>query len=145
VAKQLRAGLEKEGAETFVKTSGKTRLHVLVRWQGDGGHDEARAWAKEVADRVAALRPELTTTEIRKAKRGRRVYLDTLQNAAGKHAVPPYVLRAVPGAPVSTPLTWSELKANLTPGQFTLKTIFRRLARQRRDPLADLAEAVGVS
>ena len=64
-----------------------------------------------------------------------------MQNARGRHAVPPYVLRAVPGALVSTPLEWRELTPKLDPVQLNLRTIFPRLARQKRDPLAGLAEA----
>jgi bifunctional non-homologous end joining protein LigD len=80
--------------------------------------------------------PDTVTTEIRKAKRGGRVYIDVLQNARGHHAVPPYVLRAVPGATVSTPLLWAELKAGLDPGKFTLRTVPARLARLKEDPMA---------
>ncbi len=65
-----------------------------------------------------------------------------MQNAKGRHAVPPYVLRAVPGAPVATPLNWNELTPALDPAQFTLKTIFRRLGRQKHDPMADLVRPV---
>ena len=72
--------------------------------------------------------PDQATTERSKAKRGKRVYVDVMQNARGHHAVPPYVLRAVPGAPVSTPLHWQELTPNLDPRAYNLKTIFRRLA-----------------
>ena len=61
-----------------------------------------------------------------------------MQNARGHHVVPPYVLRAVPGAPVSTPLLWRELTPELDPAQFNLKTIFNRLKRQKSDPMAPL-------
>jgi len=77
--------------------------------------------------------------DIRKAKRGGRVYIDVLQNARGYHAVPPYVLRPTPGAKVSTPLRWAELTAALDPKRFTLKTVPGRLARQQTDPLAVLS------
>ena len=87
---------------------------------------------------VEAL-PDQATLERSKAERGRRVYVDVMQNAKGLHAVPPYVLRAVPGAPVSTPLNWSELTPALNPADFNLKTIFRRLARQKQDAMAELA------
>jgi bifunctional non-homologous end joining protein LigD len=66
------------------------------------------------------------------------VYVDVMQNAKGRHAVPPYVLRAVPAATVSTPLRWQEVTPELDPSQFTLKSIFRRLAHQKRDPMAEL-------
>jgi bifunctional non-homologous end joining protein LigD len=138
VARAVHAELTGEGRDAVVKTSGKTGLHVLVPWRERGGYDEARAWALEVATRVAAALPDVVTTEIRKAKRSRRVYIDVLQNARGHHAVPPYVLRAVPGAPVSMPLRWNELKAGLDPKRFTLRTVPARLARQKRDPIAEL-------
>src|SRR5204863_966915 len=120
----------------YVKTSGKTGLHVLVPWEADGGYDEARAWALTVAERVVGTLPEQATVERSKAKRGQRVYVDVMQNARGHHAVPPWVLRPVPGAPVSTPLTWNELTPALDPADFKIRTIFKRLARQRRDPMA---------
>jgi bifunctional non-homologous end joining protein LigD len=82
--------------------------------------------------------PDRATVEVRKPKRAGRVYIDVLQNARGHHAVPPYVLRAVPGATISTPLHRRELTPDLDPASFTPKTIFRRLARQSRDPMAGL-------
>jgi bifunctional non-homologous end joining protein LigD len=139
VARKLRELLDGEGREAFVKTSGKAGLHVLVRWDREGGFAEARAWAQRVAARVVEALPDLATAEIRKARRGRRVYIDVLQNARGHHAVPPYVLRAVPAASVSMPLQWRELTADLDPARYNLRTVFRRLARQKRDPLAALA------
>ena len=115
VAKAIKATLDEEGVESFVKTSGKTGLHVLTPWTRDGGFDEARAWALELAERTAEAMPKQATVDIRKAKRGERVYIDVLQNARGHHAVPPYVLRAVPGATVSTPLDWKEVAEGLDP------------------------------
>jgi bifunctional non-homologous end joining protein LigD len=141
VAKELHEILKGEGVEAFVKTSGKTGLHVLTPWEATGGYDEARAWALGVAERVVAALPTQATVERSKAKRNRRVYVDVMQNARGHHAVPPYVLRAVPGASVSTPLNWRELTPHLDPAQFNLKTIFRRLARLKRDPMAALVRA----
>lgn len=138
VARKLHDELTAEGHEAVVKTSGKAGLHVLVPWRDVGGYDEARAWAVAVARRVAEAMPDTATTEIRKAKRGKRVYVDVMQNARGHHAVPPYVLRPVPGAPVSTPLRWPELRADLAPQQFNLRTVPARIARQKSDPLEPL-------
>jgi len=142
VANELYEVLKEEGSKAYVKTSGKTGLHVLVPWK-EGDYDEARAWAQRLAERVVEALPDQATTERSKAKRGRRVYVDVLQNARGHHAVPPYVLRAVPGATVSAPLRWSEVTPDLDPARFNLKTLFRRLARLKRDPLAGLAPATG--
>lgn len=138
VAKAILGELSAEGGEAVVKTSGKTGLHVLVPWRATGGYDEARAWALEVAGRVAENLPEVATTEIRKAKRTGRVYIDVLQNARGHHAVPPYVIRPVPGATVSTPLRPAELRPDLDPAKFTLRTVPARLARLKVDPMAVL-------
>ena len=141
VAKALKAILDEEGVESFVKTSGKSGLHVLTPWKAEGGFDESRAWALEIAGRVVEAMPDRATVEIRKAKRAARVYIDVMQNARGHHAVPPYVIRAVPAASISTPLSWKELTPDLDPSAFTPKTIFRRLARQARDPMAGLIKA----
>lgn len=138
VAKELRRVLDAEGVVGVLKTSGKSGLHVLVAWQREGGYDEARTWARSVAERVVQKMPDRATVDIRKGKRGRRVYIDTLQNARGHHAVPPYVVRPVAGAPVAMPLEWDELTPRLRPGQFTLRTAMRRLTRQKIDPMAEL-------
>jgi bifunctional non-homologous end joining protein LigD len=141
VARGVKAALDDEGVASFAKTSGKTGLHVLTPWERDGGFDEARAWALGLAERTAGAMPDRATVEIRKARRGERVYIDVLQNARGHHAVPPYVLRAVPGATVSTPLDWREVKVGLDPRVFTARTVFRRLARRKADPFEGLLQA----
>lgn len=143
VARALHEVLDGEGVESYLKTSGKSGLHVLVPWPGgEGGFDEARAWAGEVSARVVEALPDRATGEIRKAKRQRRVYIDVLQNARGHHAVPPYVIRAVPAATISTPLGWKELTPDLDPTSFTAKSIFRRLARLKTDPISPLASQI---
>jgi bifunctional non-homologous end joining protein LigD len=139
VARQLHEELSAEGRKAVVKTSGKSGLHVLVPWRVSGGYEEARSWAQEVAERVAETLPQTATVDIRKAKRGGRVYVDVLQNARGHHAVPPYVLRAVSGATVSTPLRWTEVKEDLDPRRFTLRTVPARIARRKADPVAVFA------
>lgn len=140
IARKLRLILKNEKAEPFLKTSGKSGLHVLVPWKQEGGYDEARAWAMVIANRVVADLPKIATVERSKSKRAGKVYVDVMQNVRGHHAVPPYVLRPVPLATVSTPLYWRELTGNLKPEKFNLKTIFRRLARQKGDPFAPLLE-----
>lgn len=145
VAKAVRAELDAAGVESVVKTSGKTGLHVLTPWTRGGGYDEARAWASELAGRVAEALPDRATADIRKARRGERVYIDVLQNARGHHAVPPYVVRAVPGATVSTPLDWREVTDKLDPAAFTPKKVLARLARQKTDPMAGFVAAPGAT
>ena len=141
VAKALHRLLQADNHVAFVKTSGKAGLHVLVPWEQETDFNAARAWALGIAQQVVEALPHQATTERRKARRGKRVYVDVMQNAKGHHAVPPYGLRAVPAAPVSTPLRWQELQPALDPKAYNLKTIFRRLARQQSDPMAGLLHA----
>lgn len=138
VAHAVREALAQEEVEAFVKTSGKSGLHVLTPWVGRGGYDEAREWALSIAAEVVEAHPDLATTERSKAKRGGRLYLDVMQNARGHHVVPPYAVRAVPGAVVSVPLRWSEVTDALTPSRYDLRTVVRRLAAQKEDPFAPL-------
>ncbi|MGE3818908.1 MAG: ATP-dependent DNA ligase, partial [Isosphaeraceae bacterium] len=138
VARAIKSTLDDEGAPSFVKTSGKTGLHILTPWTRDGGFDEARAWALGLAEGTAASMPRRATVEVRKAKRGARVYVDVLQNARGHHAVPPYVPRAVPDATVSTPLDWKEVVEGLDPRTFTLRKALARFTRRATDPFEGL-------
>lgn len=80
--------------------------------------------------------PETLTIEQRKVKRGDRVLVDYLRNAYGQTSIPPYAVRARPGAPVATPLDWNEL-ARTEPRRYTIRNVFRRLA-QKDDPWGDL-------
>ena len=141
VARAIKSTLDEEGADSFVKTSGKTGLHVLTPWTQEGGFDEARAWALKLAERTAEAMPRQATVDIRKARRGDRVYIDVMQNARGHHAVPPYVLRAVPGATVSIPLDWKEVAEELDPKAFTPKKALARFTRRKTDPFEWLLES----
>jgi bifunctional non-homologous end joining protein LigD len=132
VAKEVRRALEAQGVESFPKTSGKSGLHVLVPWMRDGDYDAAREWAMEVAGEVVGLVPDVATLERRIEARGGRLYLDVMQNVKGHHVVAPYVVRAVPGATVSTPLEWGEVNARLTPARFDLKSAVKRF-KERGD------------
>jgi bifunctional non-homologous end joining protein LigD len=137
VAKEVRHALQAQGVESFPKTSGKSGIHVLVPWGQDGDYDAARAWALEVAGDVVGRVPDVATLERRIDARGGRLYLDVMQNVRGHHVVAPYVVRAVAGATVSTPLDWGELNGRLSPARFDLKTGVKRFREQ-----GDLMEAV---
>jgi bifunctional non-homologous end joining protein LigD len=139
-AKALRELLDDEGIEGFLKTSGKSGLHVLTKWTGDGGFDKARGWAAGIAKRVVEKIPKIATTERHINKRGRRVYLDVEQNALGKHVVPPYVVRPTPTATVSMPLKWTELTARLDPRKFNIKAAMKRL-KGKNDAMRELVAA----
>jgi len=140
-AKALRDVLKEEDVEGFLKTSGKSGLHVLTKW-AKGSFEQARAWAAGIAKRVVERIPKIATTERSIRARGRKVYLDVEQNALGKHVVPPYVVRPTPTATVSMPLKWTELNARLDPGKFNIMSAMKRL-KGKPDPMATLLTSSG--
>lgn len=137
LAHALRAALRAEGHEVYVKTSGKSGLHLLVPWRQAGGFGASRGFATRIATAVIAANPGLATLEIKKDRRGGRIYLDTLPNVRGHHIVPAYVIRAVPGATVSMPLDWDEVTDSLDPRTFTIERALERAAAG--DPMAALS------
>ncbi|MCZ6795262.1 MAG: non-homologous end-joining DNA ligase, partial [Planctomycetota bacterium] len=117
------------GLRPYLKTSGASGLHISVPLLPNYTYEQARMFAEGVARYVAQEHPDFCTVERSVPRRRGRVYLDFLQNRRGQTVVPPYVLRPVPAASVSTPLDWDELTGDLLPGKFTLATVPARLAR----------------
>lgn len=129
-ARQIRTVLEdKIGLCTFLMTTGSRGVHVVVPLNRKDDFDVVREFARNVADLLAARYPKTLTTEIRKAKRKKRVFIDYLRNAFAQTSVAPYSVRAKLGAPVATPIEWAEL-GRVLPDKFTIKNIFRRLSRK---------------
>jgi len=120
------------GLPTFVKTTGGNGLHVHVPLSQSGDFDSVRQFARQVTELFAARNPDLVTTEQRKAKRGPRIYVDVMRNGYAQLAIAPYSVRARPGAPVATPLSWDEVEdKSLSPEQFTLHTLPGRIRESR--------------
>jgi bifunctional non-homologous end joining protein LigD len=123
----LRRLFEQLDVPSVPKTSGKRGLHLLVPLAPGHTHEEAADFACRVVAAVAKVLPGVTIERSLARRRG-RLYLDCHQNGYGKTIVAPYSLRAVDGAPVSTPLRWDEVTPRLDPS-FTLRTIPGRLAK----------------
>jgi bifunctional non-homologous end joining protein LigD len=128
--------LDDLGVTAYLKTTGSRGYHVLVPLRPEEGFDEVRAFARDVARVLVDREPDLLTLEQRKDQRGDRVFVDVLRNGYGQTIVPPYAVRARPGAPVSTPLEWDEL-TRVEPDQHTVASVRRRLG-QRGCPWADV-------
>lgn len=124
------------GLTPRLMTTGSSGYHVVVAIEPDAGFDEVRATARDIARVVAARHPERTTVEQRLQDRRGRVFLDYLRNGYGQTSVAPYGVRALPGAPVATPITWDEL-GSVAPRDYAVTNIFRRLG-QRDDPWHDV-------
>ncbi len=126
--------LQEVGLPSFLMTTGSRGLHVVTPLDGSAGFDTVRAFARQLAEALAARHPDRLTTEQRKAQRRGRLFLDYLRNSYAQNSVAPYSLRAKPGAPVATPLDWDELQdSQLTSRRYTFHNIFRRLG-QKADP-----------
>ncbi len=128
------------GLTSYVRTTGGRGLHVHVVLDRRAGFEPVREFAHAAAAVLASRYPDVITTEQRKDKRGTRIYADVMRNAYAQTVVANYAVRARPGAPVSTPLSWAEVQDDgLAPGQFTIATLAARLGRHAGadDPWAD--------
>jgi bifunctional non-homologous end joining protein LigD len=130
VALAVKEVLDSAGAPSYCKTSGATGLHVYVPLRAAYSYDQVRTLAELIARLTEEQLPELSTTERSLNKRKNRIYIDYLQNKRGQTLSSVYSLRPVPGASISTPLEWKEVKPGLHPLQFNLATIAKRLDKK---------------
>jgi bifunctional non-homologous end joining protein LigD len=128
VALRLNERLNDINLKSFVKTSGKTGLHIFVPIVVKHTYDEVRAAAKALGDHLMRDLPALVTMEWRVKNRPAKVFFDFGQNALGKTLAAIYSPRPTPGACVSFPVAWSQLK-DVYPTDFTLRTVPALLKR----------------
>ncbi len=148
-ARDVRDRLEALGLVSFCKTTGGEGLHVVTPVKAYGvDWAAAKAFAREVCKRMAADAPDRYLITMAKAAREGRIFLDYLGNDRMATAVAPFSPRGRPGAPVSTPLTWSQVKAGLDPARFTVRSVPGLLKglkawRDYDEGERTLAEAIG--
>jgi len=129
-AKAVKEILDKAKAPGFCKTSGAKGIHIYIPLGAKYDFEIAKEFAHLIAQNVHELLPDITSIERMTAKRKKKVYIDFLQNRKGQTLACPYSARPKPGATVSTPLEWKELKKGLTPQMFNIKNIFKRLEKK---------------
>lgn len=126
-AREIRDRLEELGLVGFCKTTGGKGLHVVTPLAVSKGKklswDEGKAFAHDVCLQMARDNPDLYLIKISKAQREGRIFLDYLRNDRTSTAVAPLSPRARPGATVSMPLNWSQVKKGLDPKRFTVRTV----------------------
>jgi bifunctional non-homologous end joining protein LigD len=127
----------------FVKTSGSKGLHVIAPIERSEHIDDVRAFGRTICDLIAARDPQRFTTAMSKQARHGKVFLDYLRNGYAQTVAAPYSVRPIAGAPVSTPITWDELRnSTLHARTFTIAHIKDRLA-QTPDPWRGMMAARG--
>jgi bifunctional non-homologous end joining protein LigD len=127
VAHRIRELLDELELPGYVKTSGADGIHVLAPITRRSTFQETYDFAEAASRLLEERHPGLVTTQWLKKKRV-GVLLDHRQNGAGKTIASAYSVRPKPGAPVSTPLRWEELTADVRPQQFTMEVALQRVA-----------------
>lgn len=134
-AKEMRQRLADVGMESFCKTTGGKGLHVVVPLL-HGARDkvswkDAKAFAQGVCQWMADDDPERYLLNMSKKLRNGKIFLDYLRNDRMSTAVGPLSPRARGGATVSMPVTWAQVKADLDPKKYTVRTVPGLLARSK--------------
>src|SRR3954447_4769472 len=131
--------LRARGLTPYAMTTGSKGVHVVAPLRRTRPSAWVRERAGEIGNEIAEAYPDRLTTAWRKEKRDGKILVDTARNTYGQTVVAPYAVRALPGAPVATPLRWEELEEPLLqPRGWTLRTIGARL-EEIGDPWAGIA------
>jgi bifunctional non-homologous end joining protein LigD len=136
----LRRLCESINLPSYVKTTGKTGLHILLPLGRQCTYAQSRTLGELLARVVLRELGDIATITRHVTKRGDKVYLDYLQNRHGQLIVAPYSVRPLPGASVSMPLTWDEVDQSLDPRAFTIKTAVDRMERLGHDPVLQVLD-----
>lgn len=129
VALSLKEHLDRLKLRSFVKTSGKTGLHIYIPLVRNTDYDTVRELSGIICREINQKRPTDTTMEWAVKNRTGKVFLDHNMNARSKSLVSVYSLRVAPNAPVSTPISWKELE-RIYPTDFDIRTIPERLQKE---------------
>ena len=119
--------LDNMGIRGYVKTSGSTGIHIYIPLGARYDYDQCQLLGKVVASQVHHILPEITSIERIIKKRKGKLYIDYLQNRPKATLAAPYSLRPKPGATVSMPLHWEELKKGLKMQDFTIQNSIARI------------------
>jgi bifunctional non-homologous end joining protein LigD len=128
-AEDVRERLKQVKLTSFLKTTGGKGLHVVVPFKKGPNWDEAKNFARAFSEAVAKDAPDRFTTNIRKAARTGKIFIDYLRNGEGASAVAPYSTRARKGAPIALPIDWEELKALKGGDVFRMKDAMLRVEK----------------
>jgi bifunctional non-homologous end joining protein LigD len=131
VAQAARTVCDEIGLPCLVKTSGSSGLHLMIPLGGQCCHDHTRTLGELLARVICGELPDVATITRQVSRREGKVYLDYLQNGAGRLIVAPFSAR---------PLRWSEVTPDLDIRVFTITTMPERMRKMKRDPLREILE-----
>ena len=123
------------GLPNYVKTTGKTGLHIMIPLGKQMTYEQSRFIGELLARLVIKELGSIATIMRTINKRGEKVYIDFLQNRHGQLIVAPFSVRPLPGATVSMPLTWDEVNDDLDPKDYTIKNALDRMESMGEDPV----------
>lgn len=124
--RDLKGMLEELSLSSFLKTSGGKGYHVVVPFEPEASWEVFHGFARRIAEVMAQRWPDRYTSNIRKAQRKGRIFIDWQRNGRGATSIAPYSLRARRGARVSTPLAWDELD-RVAPDDVTMADALERI------------------
>lgn len=126
-AQEVKKVLDAIGVTAYPKTSGSTGMHIYIPLGAKYTYEQSQLFAKIIVSLVHKQIPEYTTLERMVKNSSGKMYLDFLQNRPDATIAGAYSLRPKPGATVSMPLTWDEVKPGLTMKHFTIHNSIARL------------------
>lgn len=127
VTRQVLDGI---GVKSYCKTSGSTGLHIYIPLGAKYTYEDSKEFARAVVTKVHSLIPAFTSIERKVSDRNGKMYLDFLQNRPQATVAAAYSLRPKPGASVSMPLHWDEVKKGLKITDFNIRNAIPRLQEQ---------------
>ena len=140
VAQVLHRICDEAGLPSYVKTTGKTGLHIMLPLGRQLTYEQCRTLGELLARLVIRELGDIATITRHINRRGDKVYLDYLQNRHGQLIVAPFSIRPLPGATVSMPLAWDDVSDSLDPRAFTIKTASARMESLATDPVLPVLE-----
>ena len=140
LAKTMRKVCKQVGMPAFIKTTGKSGLHIMLPLGRQMTYQQCLQFAMLFARLVTDRHPDIATTQRTISKREGKVYVDAFQNRAGQLMVAAYSVRPSPGAPVSMPIEWDEVNAKLRNSNFTIANARKRMEKLGHDPVIKVLE-----
>jgi len=154
VAMHVKTALDALGLVGYPKTSGATGVQIYVPVEPGYSYEQVRDFVGAVGRMIQRADRDRVTMAWQVSKRSGKVFIDHNMNRSGANISAAYSLRPEPGATVSTPLTWKEVEKGVTPGDFTIATVWKRFekvgdlferVRTKPQDLGPALEAMGLS